>query len=137
MVGTISRVINIKVPTGSNQSEPLDNKLWKRVNHKRDGRDWGQEEKETTEDEMAGWHHWFDGCESEWTPGFGDGQGGLACCNSWGRKESDTTEWLNWTEHIYVLYFLWFFLILYFWESNLYSRFLIFAFWYLLSILYL
>ena len=62
------------------------------------GRDWGQEEKGTTEDEMAGWHHWLDGCESEWTLGVGDGQGGLACCDSWGRKESDTTEWLNWTE---------------------------------------
>ena len=47
---------------------------------------------------MAGWHHWLDGPESEWTPGVGDGQGGLACCDSWGRKESDTTEWLNWTE---------------------------------------
>ena len=62
------------------------------------GRDWGQEEKGTTEDEMAGWHHWLNGHESEWTPGVGDGQGGLACCNSWGLKESDTTEWLNWTE---------------------------------------
>ena len=47
---------------------------------------------------MAGWHHWLDGRESEWTPGVGDGQGGLACCDSWGRKESDRTEWLNWTE---------------------------------------
>ena len=62
------------------------------------GRDWGQKEKGTTEDEMAGWHHWLDGLESEWTSGVGDGQGGLACCDSWGRKESDTTEWLNWTE---------------------------------------
>ena len=62
------------------------------------GRDWGQEEKGTTEDEMAGWHHWLDGYEFGWTPGVGDRQGGLACCNSWGRKESDTTEWLNWTE---------------------------------------
>ena len=62
------------------------------------GRDWGQEEEGTTEDEMAGWHHWLDGHESEWTPGVGDGQGGLACCDSWGYKESDTTEWLNWTE---------------------------------------
>ena len=62
------------------------------------GRDWGQEEKGTTEDEMAGWHHWLDGRESEWTPGVGDGQGGLACCNSWRRKESDTTKWLNWIE---------------------------------------
>ena len=62
------------------------------------GRDWGQEEKGMTEDEMAGWHHWLDECESEWTPGVGDGQGGLACCDSWGRNESDTTERLNWTE---------------------------------------
>ena len=61
------------------------------------GRDWGQEEKGTTEDEMAGWHHRLDGRESEWT-GVGDGQGGLVCCNSWGHKESDTTEQLNWTE---------------------------------------
>ena len=62
------------------------------------GRDWGQEKKGTTEDEMAGWHHWLDGRESEWTLGVGDGQGDLACCNSGGRKESDMTEWLNWTE---------------------------------------
>ena len=61
------------------------------------GRDWGQEEKGTTEDEMTRWHHWLDGRESEWTSGVGDGQGGLACCDSWGRKESDTTERLNWT----------------------------------------
>ena len=61
-------------------------------------RDWGQEEKGTTEDGMAGWHHWLDGPESEWTPGVDDGQGGLACCDSWGHKESDTTERLNWTE---------------------------------------
>ena len=65
------------------------------------GRDWGQEEKGMTEDEMAGWHHWLDGPESEWTPGDGDGQGGLACCDSWGRKEPDTTEWLNWTEPLH------------------------------------
>ena len=62
------------------------------------GRDWGQKEKGTTEDEMAGWHHGLDGREFEWTPGVGDGQEGLVCCNSWGRKESDMTEWLNWTE---------------------------------------
>ena len=62
------------------------------------GRDWGQEEKGMTEDEMAGWHHGLNGLESEWTPGVGDGQGGLACCDSGGQKESDTTEWLNWTE---------------------------------------
>ena len=62
------------------------------------GRDWGQEEKGTTEDEMAGWHDRLDGCEFEWTAGVGDGQGGLACCDSWGCKESDTSEWVNWTE---------------------------------------
>jgi len=62
------------------------------------GRDWVQEEKGTTEDEMAGWHHRLDGREFEWTPGVGDGQGGLVYCDSWGRKESDTTELLNWTE---------------------------------------
>ena len=62
------------------------------------GRDWGQEEKGMTEYEMAGWHHQLNGRESEWTPGVGDRQGGLACCNSWGRKELDSTEWLNWTE---------------------------------------
>ena len=60
------------------------------------GKDWGLEEKGTTEDEMAGWHHRLDGHEFEWTPGVGDGQGGLACCDSWGRKESDTTD--DWTE---------------------------------------
>ena len=67
------------------------------------GRDWGQEKKRTTEDEMAGWHHGLDGRESEWTAGVGDGQGGLACCNSWDHKESDTTEWLNWTILIQLL----------------------------------
>ena len=58
------------------------------------GRDWRQKEKGTTEDEMAGWHHWLDGHKYEWTPGVGDGQGGLECCDSWGCKESDMTEWL-------------------------------------------
>ena len=66
------------------------------------GRDWGQEEKGMAEDEMAGWHHRLDGHEFEWTPGDGDRQGGLACCDSWGCKESDTTDTLNWTEwHIW------------------------------------
>ena len=59
---------------------------------------WGQEEKGMTENEMAGWHHRLNGHEFEWTLGVGDGQGGLACCNSWGLKESDTTERLNWNE---------------------------------------
>ena len=58
-------------------------------------KDWGQE-KGTTEDEMVGWHHRLNGLGFGWTLGVGDGQGGLACCSSWGRKESDTTERLNW-----------------------------------------
>ena len=63
------------------------------------GRDWGQEEKGTTEDEMVGWLHGLDAHESEWTPGDGHGQGGLACCDSWGRRVRHhwATE-LNWTE---------------------------------------
>ena len=65
------------------------------------GRGWGQEEERTAEDEMAGWHHWLNGHEFGWILGVGDGQGGLACCSSWGHKESDMTERLtelNWTE---------------------------------------
>ena len=62
------------------------------------GKDWGQEEKGTAEDEMVGWHHWLDGHGFGWTLGVGDGQGDLEYCSSWGCKESDTTEWLNWTE---------------------------------------
>ena len=62
----------------------------------------------TTKDEMAGWHRWLDGRESEWTPGVGDGQGGLECFSSWGRKESDTTEWLNWIELNWSVRFLFF-----------------------------
>ena len=63
------------------------------------GKDWRQEEKGTTEDdEMVGRHHQLSGHEFEWTPGAGDEQGGLACCSPWGRKESDMTERLNWTD---------------------------------------
>ena len=60
------------------------------------GRDWGQEEKGTPEDEMVGWHHWLNGHEFGWTLGVGDGQGGPACCSSRGREWSDTTDRLNW-----------------------------------------
>ena len=63
------------------------------------GKDWRQEEKGTTEDEMAGWHQWL-GHGFGWAPGVGDGWGGLACCDSWGCKQLDTTEWLNWTDWI-------------------------------------
>ena len=72
-------------------------KNWLIGNDSDAGRDWGQEEKGTPEDEMGRWHHWLNGREFEWTPGV-DGQRGLACFNSWGSKESDTTEWPNWTE---------------------------------------
>jgi len=78
--------------------------LWQQ----RDGTEW-EEGRKFNRDEMAGWHHWLDGRESEWTPGVGDGQGGLACCDSWGRKESDdwATE-LNWikndVEHLFMCF---------------------------------
>ena len=62
------------------------------------GKDWRQEEKELTEDEMVGWHHRLDGHEFEQALGVGEGQGSLACCHPWGHKESDTTELLNSTE---------------------------------------
>ena len=68
------------------ESTPPHEKSWLIGKDSDAGRDWGQEEKGTTEDEMAGWHHWLDGRESGWTPGAGDGQGGLACCDSWGRR---------------------------------------------------
>ena len=61
-------------------------------------KDWGQEKKGMIEGEMVGWHHRLDGRGFGWTPGVGDGQGGLACCSSWGCKESDMTERLNWTK---------------------------------------
>ena len=79
---------------------PPHAKSWLIGKHSDAGRDWGQEEKGMSEDEMAGWHHWLDGRESEWTPGVGDGQGGLACRDSWGHKESDTTERLIWSDLI-------------------------------------
>ena len=62
----------------------------------------GREEKGTTEDEMAGWHHRLHGHGFGWTPGVGEGQGGPVCCSPWGCKELDTTEWLNWTEKLSV-----------------------------------
>ena len=61
------------------------------------GKDWGQEEKGTADNEVVGWHHWLNGQRFGWTPGDGDGQGGLVWCGSWGCKESDTTKRLNWT----------------------------------------
>ena len=75
---------------------PPDGKNWLIWKDPDAEKEWRQEEKETTEDEMAGWYHQLNGHEFGWTPGVGDGQGGLACCSSWGCKESDTTKRLNW-----------------------------------------
>ena len=75
-----------------------DVKSWFTGKEPEAGKDWGQAEKGTTENEIIGWHHWINGHGFGWTLGVGDGQGGLACCGSWGHKESNTTEWLNWTE---------------------------------------
>ena len=77
---------------------PPDVKNWLIGKDPDAGKDWRREKKGMTEDEMAGWHHWLDGHEFEWTPGVNDGQGRQACCNSQGHKELDTTEQLNWTE---------------------------------------
>ena len=76
---------------------PPDAKSWLIWKDPDAGKDWRQE-KGMTEDEIVGWHHWLDGHGFGWTLGVGDGQGGLACCSSWGCKELDTTEQLNWTE---------------------------------------
>ena len=78
---------------------PPDAKSWLIGKDLDAGKDWGQEEKGTTEDEMVGWRHWLNGHGFGWTLGVGDGQGGLVCCDSWGHKESDMTEQLNWTDH--------------------------------------
>ena len=77
---------------------PLDAKNWLIGKDPDAGKDWRQEEKGMTEDEMLGWHHQLNGHEFKQAPGVGDGQGSLVCCSPWDRKESDTTEWLNWTE---------------------------------------
>ena len=78
---------------------PPDTKNWLIGKDPDAGKDWRQEEKGTTEDEMVGWHHQLNGHEFQQALGVGDGQGGLACCSPWGRKESDRTERLNWTDH--------------------------------------
>ena len=77
---------------------PPDEKNWLLGKDPDARKDWRWEEKEMTEDEMVGWHHWLNGHEFGWSPGVDDGQGGLACCGPWGHKELDTIERLNWTE---------------------------------------
>ena len=88
------------------------------------GKDWRQEEKGTTEDEIAGWHHQRDGHELEYAPGVDDGQGSQACCSPWGRKESDMTEWLNETEtYIWCLTKSWEFYFCVFSETWIFGNF--------------
>ena len=82
---------------------PPDVKNWLIWKDPDAGKDWRQEEKGTTEEEMVGWHHRLNGHEFESTPGVGDGQGSLVCCSPWGRKESDTTERINWTDRYFSL----------------------------------
>ena len=77
---------------------PPEVKKWLIWKDPDEGKDWRQEEKGTTEDDMFGWHHRLNEHEFEQAPGVGDGQGSLACCSPWGCKESDMTERLNWTE---------------------------------------
>ena len=77
---------------------PPDEKSWLIWKDLDAGKDWGPDKKGMTRDEMVGWQHRLNGHGFGWTLGVGDGQGGLACCSSWGHKESDTTERVNWTE---------------------------------------
>ena len=81
---------------------PPDAKNWLVRKGPDAGKDSRQEEKGMTEGEMVGWHPWHDGHEFEQALGDGDGQGSLACCSPWGHKESDMTEWLNWTDCRYL-----------------------------------
>ena len=87
--------------TGADAETPIlwppDAKSWLIWKDPDSGKDWRQEEKGMTENEMVGWHHWFNGHGFGKTPGVGDGQGGLVCCDSWSHKELDRTERLNWT----------------------------------------
>ena len=78
---------------------PPDGKNWLIGKDPDAGKDWRQEEKGTTEDEMVGWHHWLDGHKFEQALGVGDGQGSLVCCCPWSRKQSNMTEWLNWIDY--------------------------------------
>ena len=98
------------------------------------GGNWGQEEKGMTEDEMARWHHGLNGRESEWTPGDGE-QGGLECCDSWGHKESDTTEQLNWTELNWTPFILpMYLLFLYFRKSSVMEEGITELFWWRIKV---
>ena len=86
---------------------PPDAKNWLIWKDPDPRKDWRQEEKGTTEDEMVGWHHWLYGHEFEQALGDRDGQGSLECCNPWGHKQSDMTEQLNWTDRTISWIFNW------------------------------
>ena len=86
--------------------QPPDVKDWLIGKDSDAGKDWRQEEKKMTEEEVVGWHHWLNGHEFEQAPRVGDVQGSLACCSPWGRKESDMTERLDWTEMDPFFFFL-------------------------------
>ena len=109
---------------------PPDVKSWLIGKDPDAGKDWGQEEKGMTEDEMVGCHHRLSGHGFPWTPGVGDGHGGLGCCGSWGRKESDMTGRLNWTElmisDVENLFLYLLVIFIYSLEKCLYKCFLIF-----------
>ena len=87
---------------------PPDSNNWLIGKDPEAGKDWRQEEKGMTEDEMVGWHHWLNGHEFEQAPGVGDRQGGLVCCSPWSCKKSDMTEQLNWTKLQMVILFIWY-----------------------------
>ena len=96
---------------------PRDGKNWLIGKDPDAGKDWRQEEKGTTEDEMVGWHHWLDGHEFEQTLVFGEGQGGLVCWSPWGSKESDTAEQMNSTELILLCSFYILQIVCYLWSE--------------------
>ena len=98
---------------------PPDAKSWLIWKDPDAGKDWRREEKGTTEDEMVGWHHQLNRHGFGLTPGVGDGQGGLVCCGSWGCKESDMTERLNWTELIKCKLILYRSILAYEWQQVL------------------
>ena len=109
---------------------PPDAKSWLIWKNPDVGKDWKREEKDMTEEEMFGWHHWLHGHECEHAPRVGDGQGSLVCCSPWGCEELDTTEWLNWTDvflwklksiikpFLYKVYFMMPKLISFIWQSS-------------------
>ena len=93
-----------------------------------DGKDWRQEKKGMTEDEMVGWHHWLNGHEFEQAPGDSEGQGSLACCSPWGLQESDMTEWLNWTKtdlFIFSSFDIWMYILLFFFFLHISTSFFV------------